>query len=233
MPIKRLPPELVARLKKSMAHHGQRPSNWKRLFLRLKNVDHRKNSLIGERMHKHFLSVKHRQERHQDSITLKRRQELDVELFDLIREHVFTKRVRSIDVSRTHPEIGKVVIKVVHDISSTRLIEFINLEIDKVNSLRGSTDNWVLQKPNIVALNEQLVAMAYTDKVSADKIKQDGSSKGKEEFDELNRDHPKNAQDYFFALNEIERISPLRRTNLFFAGVEKGKLVFVPMADYF
>ena len=161
-------------------------------------------------------------------------------------------RVRELDVHKSYPAVGKVIVKRVHEITAPRLIRLLRRMVDMHNA-RFPSKLYTLRKPVAYALNEEYVAMRKVSFPSvaeivgsgyfslATNIKQwDGKSvtaRGTEYFAELARKHPACTKEALMrAVTELEYHTDgvyhrIYDSNVLLTGFANGKFIFVPLID--
>jgi hypothetical protein len=215
-----LPIDLISKLRKIAG--TKHKTALRRKFMRLKNIDSR--------------GVKEKEACFQGRLN-----ESDFQRINLYFEQVIScagKRVRELDVSKKYPALGKVAIKAVHSnigrtMDAVGFVREIEERVDKANSLAEKLKaSWRVKKPFIYALNNELVAMAKTSypEVSSLKKQLAKDDKKRKEFE----------KNYGVAFNVFENIVDgvssslgLHERNILFVGKEKGKFLFIPLADLF
>ncbi len=195
----------------------------KRLFFRLRNVDYRRR-LAGAKNNS------------------KKRRELGpdfVKQFDFIKE-VWGERIRAMNVKRNYPKLGKIVFKRVHGMSAGELVTHLNRLVNFVNaSPKRKRNDWVVVKPFIYPINEDVVAMAHINipalgEMLAPLDSHTGTHRGQNALLSFLKLNPKySAQDLFEISDDIKRsgFGNTNTNNFVFLGIKKGKFVFVPLAD--
>jgi len=234
MVVRKIPPALENRLMGIANHYGseRRASNWQRFLMRLPNFDARRRRRVFEDNIRYFQQVF-------DSY------EMSIGKKFYYLKKTFGVRVRSFDVSRSHPEIGKVVLKVVHGdkepgqpLKSQELIDFLDGVVSKANSLKPKGAEWIIEKPFAIALNDHVIAMASCGEPTAGEMLgrtrwRTKSRKGVKSMKVLQKRHPELALRFRRAVDEVSRTLKMGRQNFLFGGVKNGKFVFVPLMDKF
>ncbi len=150
-------------------------------------------------------------------------------------------RVRELNVRKSSPEIP-IVIKRDHGSSAQETIEWVQNRVRKHNErIRmlppAERPDYILKKPYAYAISRTLIAMAKTDAPSiAELSEKNKTERGAKMLEKLRVKHGISAsqiKDSKKALwwNFSDTANPPNSQNMLLLGVEKGKLVFMPLVD--
>lgn len=215
MPHKRLPKELVSKIKniQNKRISQKRTNDFRRFFLRLKNSDHRK---VSKDNFKDFLKE-----------------------FEKCEEFAWVglgcgsgthKRVRQLDVSRQFPEVGKVVIKKIDFGDKGMLKQYLK----KFNT--GRVSEVIIKKPKIYFLKDDLILMAKTNYPSLIEIFGDSQKNGitKRGIKLLNDSLKKSVLSKDFVEKQMHEFCmkyKVANRNVLFLGIKNKKIILMPLPD--
>jgi len=209
MPVKALPKDIVARLKKigpeleRLRRTTRNPRAPKEAWLlaRMKNIDHRRGKnprSQGER---------------------------DIENW--------SGRVRQLRVSLRGTGV---VIKKTHDATAWETISWIQRKVRIHNELPKLPEDYVLVEPKAYAISRSLIAMAKTRKPSVEEIiglDEKQTERGRKFFAKLKAKHGITEHHLRYAMRILRDITGFKSSNVLLLGVKNGKFVFMPLLDMY
>lgn len=230
MAVRRLPKELISRLRRYHAGWGLKKTskkipgdaekkvktNSKHVFDKLEIIDWRRNSVRSKFPTNQFFQA-------------------------------YGLRVREMNVSRNYPNVGKVVLKRIHQEETIQKIKRTLSQLRRAHFINPAR-RYQLKMPIFYKIDEQTIAMAKTSKPSLGeffKNKHQVSLLGLESitpsaknfYQKLKKQHGFSDLDFVSAVQELQKMdrktTKINFSNFLLLGFEKEKFVFMPLPDTF
>jgi len=139
-------------------------------------------------------------------------------------------KIHEFDVSQNYPDIGKVALKRTLAIDAKEKLRDIN-RIVTLHNVHYRPVYYTLKKPIAYALSERYVLMAKVDQPSIDEALHGKSKRAREVMAHLKKNYGATLEILEDAKREMAKNLKYDVKDIFIAGFQKGKFIFIPYIE--